>query len=76
MLSDFCKGEFNSNEAIAQHIKKNHHVIDRAVKAANISKCDWGYDYSEGFNFNFKGPYLPPLHRITILLAHVRQLRS
>jgi len=67
-LSDFCKGLIGCNEAITQHIKENHHVIDRVVKAADIPKCDWGYDCSEAI-FDINAPSLPPLNRITLLLA-------
>ena len=68
MLSDFCKGEIASNEVIAQHIKENRHVIDRAVKAADILKCDWGYDCSQAI-VDVNAPTLPPLSRIAILLS-------
>jgi hypothetical protein len=66
MLYDFCNGEIDSNEAIARHIKKNRYVIDRVVTAAGVSKCDWGYDYSQG-NLDMTTT-LPPLRSIALLL--------
>lgn len=68
MLIDFRKGAIVSNEAITRYIEKNRHVIDRAVTAAGVSKCDWGYDYSQGI-MDMKMPNLPPLRSIALLLA-------
>lgn len=66
MLIDFRKGAIVSNKAIARYIERNRHVIDRAVTAAGISKCDWGYDYSQG-NLDMTTT-LPPLRSIALLL--------
>ncbi len=49
MLSDFRDSKIKANEVIEQYIEKNHKVIDLIVKAANIQNCNWGYDYSQGF---------------------------
>ena len=68
MLIDFRKGAIVSNEAITRYIERNRHVIDRAVTAAGVSKCDWGYDYSQGI-MDMKMPNLPPLRSIALLLA-------
>jgi len=66
MLSDFRDGKIKANEVIEQHIKKNRKVIDFIVKAANIPNCDWGYDYSQGFELVM--PNLARLRRITYLI--------
>ena len=66
MLIDFRKGAIVSNKAIARYLERNRHVIDRAVTAAGVSKCDWGYDYSQG-NLDMTTT-LPPLRSIALLL--------
>ena len=68
MLIDFRKGAIVSNKAIARYIERNRRVIDRAVTAAGISDCDWGYDYSQGI-MDMTMPNLPPLRNIALLLA-------
>jgi len=68
MLIDFHKGAIVSNEAIARYIERNRLVIDRAVTAAGVSKCDWGYDYSQEI-MDMMMPNLPPLRSIALLLA-------
>ncbi len=67
MLRDFDNGEIVSNEAITRYIEGNRRVIDLVVKAADVSKCDWGYDYSQGFNMEITN--LTPLYRIACLLV-------
>jgi hypothetical protein len=66
MLSDFRNGKIKANEVIEQHIEKNKKVVDFIVKAANIPNCDWGYDYSQGFELVM--PNLAHLRRITYLI--------
>jgi len=66
MFSDFRNGKIKANEVIEQHIEKNRKVIDFIVKAANIPNCDWGYDYSQGFELAM--PNLAHLRQITYLI--------
>ena len=66
MLHDFLDDKIGVNEVIEQHIEKNRKVIDFIIKAANIPNCDWGYDYSQGFELVM--PNLAHLRRITFLI--------
>jgi hypothetical protein len=66
MLSDFRDGKIKVNEVIEQYIEKNHKVIDFIVKATNIPNCDWGYDYSQGFELLM--PNLAQLRQVTYLI--------
>jgi len=66
MLSDFRDGKIKVNEVIEQYIEKNHKVIDFIVTAANMPNCDWGYDYSQGFELLM--PNLAQLRRVTYLI--------
>jgi len=66
MLHDFLGDKIGANEVIEQHIEKNRKVIDFIIKAANIPNCDWGYDYSQGFELPM--PNLAHLRRITFLI--------
>jgi len=73
MLSDFRDGKIKVNEVIEQYIEKNHKVIDLIIKAADIPTCDWGYDYSQGFEMVM--PNLAQLRRVTYLIqAEVKLL--
>jgi hypothetical protein len=66
MLHDFLDDKIGANEVIEQHIEKNRKVIDFIIKAANIPNCDWGYDYSQGFEMVM--PNLGHLRQITFLI--------
>jgi len=66
MLSDFRDGKIEVNEVIEQYIEKNHKVVDFVVTAANMPNCDWGYDYSQGFELVM--PNLAQLRRVTYLI--------
>jgi len=65
ILTGFRNGEIGSNEAITKYIEKNRRVIDLVVRAADVSQCDWGYDYSQ----EVMRPNLNPLKRIFGLLT-------
>jgi hypothetical protein len=66
MLHDFLDDKIGANEVIEQHIEKNRKVIDFVVTAANIQNCNWGYDYSQGFELVM--PNLAHLRRLTFLI--------
>jgi hypothetical protein len=66
MLSDFRNDKIKANEIIAQYIKKNQKAIDFVVAAANTPNCDWGYDYSQGFDLLM--PNLAQLRQVTFLI--------
>ncbi len=67
MRDDYRQGKIASNEAITHYIEKNRRVVDLVVKAADIAKCDWGYDYSEGVELTM--PNLAHFRQIAFLLA-------
>ena len=66
MLSDFLDDKIKSNEVIERYIEKNHRVIDFIVTAADTPNCDWGYDYSQGFELMM--PNLGQLRQVTHLI--------
>lgn len=66
MLEDFHSGKIGANEVIQQHIEKNRRVIDFIVTAADTANCDWGYDYSQGFDLVM--PNLAQLRRMSYLI--------
>jgi hypothetical protein len=49
MVSDLSKGKIRLDKRITEYVRSQHHVIESVVTAADIPKCDWGYDYSRGF---------------------------
>ena len=75
MMSDFWISDGAVTAEIIQYVDKNRHVIDLVVKAAEISKCDWGYDYSQGMEMRI--PHLSQLQHICFLLrAETRWLTN
>jgi hypothetical protein len=67
LLSDLRSGKIAANEMIREHAEKNRRVIDFAVKAADLPRCDWGYDYSQGMDLAL--PNGPGIRRVALLLA-------
>ena len=61
-LSNFVKGDIEINDAISTLLASEQDAIETVTAAAKVSKCQWGYDYSEGFDLQ-----LP-------VLAHMRNL--
>lgn len=66
MLTDFRNGKIGANEAIEQYIEKNRQVLEFLIAAADTPNCDWGFDYSKGFELTM--PNLAQLRRATYLI--------
>jgi len=66
MLSDFLDDKIMSNEVIEQYIEKNRKVLKLLITAADTPNCDWGYDYSQGFELMM--PNLAQLRQATYLI--------
>ncbi|UCD51561.1 MAG: hypothetical protein JSW27_02800 [Phycisphaerales bacterium] len=67
VLNQFRHGEMAANEVITRHIEQNRRAIDTVVRAANIDKCDWGYDYSLGVELTM--PNLAQVRKLAFLLT-------
>ncbi|MBN1506886.1 MAG: hypothetical protein JW955_08570 [Sedimentisphaerales bacterium] len=67
MLTDFRDGKIASNEPIRKHIEANLRVIEYVVKASDLPRCDWGYDYSQGLDLTLV--HLSSIKRIAFLVA-------
>ncbi len=67
MLTDFHSGKIVANEAIEQYIEKNRQVLEFLIAAADTPNCDWGFDYSKGFELTM--PNLAQLRRATYLIG-------
>ncbi len=50
VVFDLLKGKAKLNKKITEYFQSQHQIIESLVTAANIPKCDWGYDYSQGFS--------------------------
>ena len=57
MLSDLARGEIKPNDENREIIKENRFAfaIDTIVTAADLTECDWGHDYSRGFDLMMPG---------------------
>jgi hypothetical protein len=67
MLKDLPSGNIGLNEQIRRYVESNRKVIKEIVTAAEIKNCDWGYDFSEGFNTQL--PNLVKFKQTAYLLA-------
>ncbi|MEN6427135.1 MAG: hypothetical protein ABFE13_17405 [Phycisphaerales bacterium] len=74
MLADFRAGTIASNETIREHLNKNRQVIEYVVRATNIPHCDWGYEYSQGFELTLASPQA--VRRITSLILSEAALQA
>ena len=50
MFSNLAKGEIKPNDEAREILKQHRFAIDTIVTAADLSECDWGIDYSRGFD--------------------------
>jgi len=57
LLMNVLWGKADPNERITQYIESNRYAINLVMTAADIHKCDWGFDYSEGTSLR-----MPPLN--------------
>lgn len=60
-LHDYAIGKAELNKAVEHYIDSCRGAIGLAVEASQLADCDWGLQYSQGFN---------------MILAHLGQMRS
>ena len=60
-LHDYASGKAELNKAVEEYIDSCRSAIRLAVEASQLADCDWGLQYSEGFN---------------MILSHLAQMRS
>ncbi len=73
MVSDLALGRIKPNDKVKKFVEKQRYVIDSMLTAADITNCDWGYDYSEGIDLVMPG--LASCRRLSYLtLAEARIL--
>jgi len=56
MLADLQKGKIELNDKIREFVKKNRLIINTVLDASEVKNCDWGMDFSQGFEMQ-----MPPL---------------
>ncbi len=62
MLSDFTSGKIELNDSIKNYVTKNQPIIDTLIDASEIKYCDWGADYSKGYDL-----VLPQISKFKLL---------
>lgn len=67
MLADLQKGEIELNDKIREFVKKNRLIINTVLDASEVKNCDWGMDFSQGFEME-----MPPLASMKKLARLVR----
>src|SRR3972149_9018300 len=66
MLAELQKGKIELNDKIRQFVKKNRLIIDTVLDASEVKNCDWGLDFSQGFEM--KIPPLGNLRKLSFLV--------
>ncbi len=74
MLVDLRKGNIKPNEQIRQYAERNSNAIRDIVSAAEIKNCDWGLDFSEGFELLM--PHLARCRQAAYLLVADVKIRA
>lgn len=72
MMSDLRDGKIKPNDQIKQCLQENRYVIDFAETAAEARDCDWGHDFSKGFDMLM--PELSQLRMTAFMLAAKAQI--
>lgn len=66
-VTDFVKGNIGIDKEIKDYVQKNKFAIKYFVDAADALHCDWGLDYSEGFELQM--PRLAPLRTLARIVV-------
>ena len=73
MLDDFRAGKIKANDDIRKYLHDNQPALELLETAAQIPYCDWGHDFSQGFDL-----LLPELSKMRsmsyLLLTEVQSL--
>ncbi len=72
MMSDLRDGKIKPNDQIKQCVHENRRVIELAETAAETRDCDWGHDFSKGFNMLM--PELSKLRLTAFILTAEAQI--
>ncbi len=67
MLADFAKGDIELNDKIREFVKQNRSIINIVLDACEVKNCDWGMDFSEGFEMRL--PHLGRMRSLVWLIA-------
>ena len=57
MLGDVIKDKTEINETIRDYIKKNQKVVQILLDASEIEHCDWGINFSQGYETEIPHPF-------------------
>jgi hypothetical protein len=75
MLADFSKGNTEPNDKIREFVKENRSIIKTVLDACEVKNCDWGLDFSQGFEMVI--PYFGGQKKLaTLILADARILAA
>jgi hypothetical protein len=73
-LTLVIKGEADANESVIKYVEVNKLALDYAFTATTISMCDWGLDYSKGFDMPL--PYIGKGKTMTRLMLADAKITS
>jgi len=67
ILDDLRDGKIKPNDQIRQYFEKNRPVIELVTTASQIQDCDWGQDFSKGFDLHM--PELATVRKLAFMLV-------
>jgi hypothetical protein len=74
VMNDAIKGKIEANEQLKEFAESQSSAIELTMTAAAIEGCDWGMDYSKGFELLL--PHLGPMRRACKVILLDAQIKA
>lgn len=74
MMIDAIRGKTTADEKLQEFVKGQSNAIKTAMAASGIENCDWGMDYSKGFELLL--PHLGPMRRVCKVMLLDAQIKA
>jgi len=73
-MNDVIKGNVEANKQLKEFIKGQSSTIELTMAATGIAGCDWGMDYSKGFELLL--PHLGPMRQVCKVVLLDAQIKA
>ena len=74
VMNDAIKGKITADEKLQEFVKGQSNAIKTTMAATAIPDCDWGMDYSEGFDLLM--PHLGPMRKVCKVILLDAQIKA
>ena len=74
IMTDAIRGKSEVNEQLKDFVKGQSNAIELAMAAAATADCDWGMDYSKGFELLL--PHLGPMRKVCKVILLDAQIKA